>query len=208
MTDIINKADSWTADGNWYDARDATPGSFVHRLDGFFGTRSAEQAIAAWTSYLLHTSAWFSCTVAEDYYYSSIGIAARLCQTDILLVQPNVGGPLIELFTLLTGKILLTSRSVAFLAVNGDLGRKHHEGLPSWVPDFTSKIEKPNPISFNGLYLPGMFDASNSLFEDPHPRRVDVAGGTVTLTGARFDTISSVTASTAEALMNRDDTML
>jgi hypothetical protein len=204
MTDITTKAESWLADGNWYNAPKASPESFLHRLDGFFGTGNEEQALAAWTSYLLHSGAWFSCTVAEDYYYASLGIAARLCNTTNVIVTPNVGAPLVELYTELTAKILSTSRTVAFLAVNGDLARKHHDGIPSWVPDFTSKIDKPNPMSFNGLYLPGMFDASN-LSATPAPRSTDLNEGTLTLAGARFDIVASVLDSAADALLNIDD---
>jgi hypothetical protein len=204
MTDITTKAESWLAEGNWYNAPNASPESFLHRLDGFFGTGSEEQALAAWTSYLLHSGAWFSCTVAEDYYYASLGIAARLCDTTNVIVTPEVGTPLVKLYTELTAKILSTSRTVAFLAVNGDLARKHHDGIPSWVPDFTSKIEKPNPMSFNGLYLPGMFDASN-LKESPAPRNADITRGTLTLAGAHFDTVALVSDSTADALLNNDD---
>jgi hypothetical protein len=205
MTVIITKGNAWIEEGNWYNSPRAGQDSFVHRLDGFFGTRSEEQALAAWTSYLLHAGAWFSCTVAEDYYYSSVGIAARLCESEHVLVEPNVGGPLIELYTQLAAKILSTSRTVAFLAVNGDLARKSHDGIPSWVPDLTSKIEKPNPMSFNDLYLPGMFDASKLTERDPAPRSIDVANGTLILVGACFDKISSVTSYIADELMNQDD---
>lgn len=121
----------------------------------------------------------------HDKVYGVIGIFAAISGKEIDdLLRPNYGRTVQEVFTRVTWLLLRELPNLSILSSVEDASQRRLEGLPSWVPDWTSAITNNSLVSM-------LSPSSNaSMVAEAYQGYRKETDSSLVLNGALFDTIA------------------
>jgi len=159
---------------NW-----ATISTFIRLTNIWNWRKSGDKVALPYLSY----SFWSSqATDPRDKVFAMLALDSQLH----FRLEPNYEDTIQNVYTLAT-KLTLEGQQTGILSLAGIGNHRSLEGLPSWVPDFTTK---EFPVSPFGLYAYGGWGSS------PQPplekRRFHCEGNKLTLHGVKIDAAKSL----------------